>query len=136
MSRRHPAYPWAQQLAPHSPGLTTPQVSGLALWSYGLVQAGSRALTAVLTALTIATGGRWDSSRSRLKQWYLPAPAKSGTPRRDWDGTPRFPWLLRWVLTAWPTTPLALALDATGLGGRFTVLALSRVDRAGAIPVA
>jgi hypothetical protein len=136
MSRRHPIYHWAQRLAPHFPGLTTPQVFGLALWSYGLVQAGSCALTAVLNALTIATGSRWDSLRSRLKEWYLPAAVKSGTRRRDWDVTTCFPGLLRWVLAAWPATQLALALDATSLGARFTVLTLSIVYRAGAIPVA
>src|SRR4051812_9218813 len=108
MSRRHPVYHRAQQLAPHFPGLTAPQVAGLALWSYGLVQAGSCCLTAVLTALTLATGDRWDSLRSRLKEWYLPAAAKSGTHRRDWDVTTCFPGLSRRVLAAWPTTQLAL----------------------------
>jgi hypothetical protein len=91
MSRRHPVYQWAGVLAPHFPELTRPQVVGLALWSYGLVLAGACTLTAVLSALTLATRTRWDSLRSRLKEWYLPAAAKSGTQRRDWDVTVCFP---------------------------------------------
>jgi hypothetical protein len=136
MPRRSPVYTWAQALAPHFPELTGPQLNGLALWSYGIVLAGSCALTAVLAALVVATRTRWDSLRSRLKEWYLPAGAKKGARRRDWDVTACFPGLLRWVLAAWPAPQLALALDATSLGDRFTVLTLSLVYRAGAIPVA
>jgi hypothetical protein len=44
--------------------------------------------------------------------------------------------LLRWVLHRWQGTQLALALDATTLGMRFTVLAISVVYRGCAIPVA
>ena len=44
--------------------------------------------------------------------------------------------LLAWVLSRWQGTQLALALDATTLGMRFTVLAISVVYRGCAIPVA
>jgi len=46
--------------------------------------------------------------------------------------------LLSWVLALWPPGDrrLALALDATTLGQRFTVLAISVVYRGCAIPVA
>ena len=44
--------------------------------------------------------------------------------------------LLRWVLAGWQGTQLALALDATTLGTRFVVLAISVVYRGCAIPVA
>ena len=40
------------------------------------------------------------------------------------------------MLSRWQGTPLALALDATTLGMRVTVLAISVVSRGGAIPVA
>ena len=49
---------------------------------------------------------------------------------------PCFVPLLRWVLSGWQGTQLALALDATTLGLRFTVLAISVVYRGCAIPVA
>jgi hypothetical protein len=44
--------------------------------------------------------------------------------------------LVRWVLDGYRGTQLALALDATTLGDRFVVLAVSIVSRGGAIPVA
>src|SRR5262249_61574228 len=44
--------------------------------------------------------------------------------------------LLAWVVGQWEGTQLALALDATTLGDRFTVLAISVVYRGCAIPVA
>jgi hypothetical protein len=43
---------------------------------------------------------------------------------------------LAWVLRLWEGTQLALALDATSLGDRFTVLVISVVYRGGAIPIA
>jgi hypothetical protein len=47
-----------------------------------------------------------------------------------------FPGLLGWVVSWWHGTQLALALDATALGTRFVVLAVSVVYRGCAIPVA
>ena len=44
--------------------------------------------------------------------------------------------LLGWVITEWQGTQIALALDASSLGMRFVVLALSVVYRGCAIPVA
>ncbi|HYQ91064.1 MAG TPA: endonuclease, partial [Candidatus Competibacteraceae bacterium] len=44
--------------------------------------------------------------------------------------------LLAWVLSLWEGTQLALALDATPLGDRFTVLVISVVYRGCAIPIA
>jgi hypothetical protein len=44
--------------------------------------------------------------------------------------------LLRWVVTLWASTQMALALDATSLGARFVVLTVSVVYRGCAIPVA
>src|SRR4029453_6144008 len=47
---------------------------------------------------------------------------------------PCFVPLLAWVVAQWEGTQLALALDATTLGTRFTVLAISVVYRGCAIP--
>ena len=41
-----------------------------------------------------------------------------------------------WILKGWPSKRLALALDATSLGDRFTVLSISVVYRGSACPVA
>ena len=47
-----------------------------------------------------------------------------------------FPGLLAWVLRRWQGQQLAIAIDATTLGQRFTVLAISVVVAGSAIPVA
>ena len=46
------------------------------------------------------------------------------------------PPLFTWALKGWPSNRLALALDATSLGDRFTVLSLSILYRGSACPVA
>ena len=67
---------------------------------------------------------------------YQPASAKSGTRRRELDVATCFAPLLAWTLKGWPSNRLALALDATSLGDRFTVLSISVVYRGSASPVA
>jgi hypothetical protein len=74
--------------------------------------------------------------RSRLQEFYQPAAAKSGQHRDQIDVTTCFAPLLNWVLQDWKSPRLALALDATSLGDRFTVLSIAVVYRGQAIPVA
>ncbi len=78
----------------------------------------------------------------QLRDWYRNAHHKSGAKRgckrRALDVTSCFAPLLRWVI-AWHEPSwrqLALALDASTLGVRFTVLTISVVVRGWAIPVA
>jgi hypothetical protein len=63
----------------------------------------------------------------RLREWYLEARAKRGAQRRDLDVTtcfgPLLGWIVRLLLSA--ERRLAFALDATTLGGRWTVLTVS-----------
>lgn len=74
----------------------------------------------------------------RLREWCYEAPAKRGAKRRALEVSTCFAPLLRWVLSRWPTDEprLALALDATTLKKRFTVLTMSVLYRGCAIPVA
>jgi hypothetical protein len=74
----------------------------------------------------------------RLRAWYLEAQHKSGDQRRDLEVTRCFAPLLRWIVQSLSGSSgqLALALDATSLGERWTVLAVSGLVRGGAIPVA
>ncbi len=44
--------------------------------------------------------------------------------------------LARWVLAHWPGRQVAVALDATSLGDRLTILAVSVVDKGCAVPIA
>ena len=64
------------------------------------------------------------------------ADAKRGAHRRAVAVEPCFVPLLRWVLAGYTGRQLALALDATTLGERFVVLAISVVYRGCALPVA
>ncbi len=76
--------------------------------------------------------------RQRLREWLSGAQDKQGKNRREVEVSDCFGPLLRWVLEHWPHTErqVALALDATTLGQRFTVLCMSVLVRGCAIPVA
>jgi Transposase DDE domain len=74
--------------------------------------------------------------RQQLREWYYDVPRKRGTQRQALQVETCFPVLLGWVVSWWHGTQLALALDATALGTRFVVLAVSVVYRGCAIPVA
>ena len=74
----------------------------------------------------------------RLREWCYNADDKKGEKRWDLDVSTCFGPLLQWLLAWWPADQprLALALDATTLKKRFTVLVISVVYRGCAIPVA
>jgi hypothetical protein len=74
--------------------------------------------------------------RQQLREFCYEATAKRGTARQELVVETCFVPLLAWVVDQWEGTQLALALDATTLGTRFTVLVLSVVYRGCAIPVA
>jgi hypothetical protein len=74
--------------------------------------------------------------RQQLREWCDEAHATRVAPRQALVVEDGFMPLLGWVLGHWQGTQLALALDATTLGLRFTVLAVSVVSRGCAIPVA
>ena len=76
--------------------------------------------------------------RQRLREWCYDKADKKGAHRLDLEVRSCFAPLLGWVLSWWdPTEPrLALAMDASSLSDRFTVLAISVLYRGCAIPVA
>jgi hypothetical protein len=76
--------------------------------------------------------------RQRLREWCYDAADKRGAHRQAIEVGFCFAPLLRWIVSWWGNDErrLALALDATTLGSRFTVLAISVVYRGCAIPVA
>jgi hypothetical protein len=108
----------------------------LALWSLGMVLARSCALSAVSVWLAALYQRQDNTVRQQLREWCYEAPAKRGARRQALAVDDYFKPLLGWVLRDWQGTPLALALDATTLSTRFTVLAISVVYRGCAIPVA
>ena len=127
---------WSTIIHTHLPHLTKPQVTVLALWSLGMVLARSCALTAVSVFLATWLHRKEDAVRQQLREFCYETTAKRGTARHELVVETCFVPLLAWVVGQWEGTQLALALDATTLGTRFTVLAISVVYRGCAIPVA
>jgi hypothetical protein len=136
MSRLPQLYAWLALLTSAFPGLSAAQVRGLAWFSFGMLLAQSCSVTAVAGQLADLLGQKYDTVKQRLREWYCEAQAKSGRRRRQLDVRTCFSPLLRWVLRDWPTRQVALALDATTLGQRFTTLAVSVLYRGCAVPVA
>jgi hypothetical protein len=127
---------WTTIIHTQLPLLSKPQATVLALWSLGMVLARSCALSAVSVWLATWLHRKEQTVRQQLREWCYEAPAKQGTHRQALAVEPCFVPLLRWVLSRWQGTQLALALDATLLGTRFAVLAVSVVYRGCAVPVA
>jgi hypothetical protein len=136
MSCHTPLYSWTGQVVSAFPHLSRPQATMLALYSFGAILAQRCGLNSVATTLAAVLGLGYLTIRSRLQEFYQPASAKSGTRRRELDVTTCFAPLFAWILKGWPSKRLALALDATSLGDRFTVLSISVVYRGSACPVA
>ena len=136
MSCHIPLYSWTGQVVSAFPHLSRPQATVLALYSFGAIVAQRCGLSSVSATLAALLGLGYLTIRSRLQEFYQPASAKSGTRRRELDVSTCFAPLLAWILKGWPSKRLALALDATPLGDRFTVLSISVVYRGSACPVA
>jgi hypothetical protein len=136
MSRHTPLYSWIGQVVSAFPRLSRPQATVLALYSFGAILAHRCDLNSVAVTLAALMDVGYLTIRSRLQEFYQPASAKSGTRRRELDVATCFAPLLAWTLKGWPSNRLALALDATSLGDRFTVLSISVVYRGSASPVA
>jgi hypothetical protein len=127
---------WLRTIMQHLPHLSKPQATVLALWSFGMVLARSCALTAVSHLLAKGMKRQEQTVRQQLREWYYDTPRKRGAKRQALHVETCFPVLLAWVVSWWQGTQLALAIDATVLGARFVVLAVSVVYRGCAIPVA
>src|SRR6516165_6560866 len=120
---------WRTTIMQHLPHLSKPQATVLALWSFGMVLARSCALTAVSHLLAKGMQRQEQTVRQQLREWYYDVPRKRGTKRQAVQVETCFPVLLGWVVSWWQGTQLALAIDATALGTRFVVLAVSVVYR-------
>lgn len=138
MSHPEPLSQWIETVSTAFPKLSRPQAKVLALWSYGMVLAKSCGITLVCAALALQLGCSEASLLQRLREWCYAAKDKKGDKRRELEVSTCFAPLLQWILAWWPADQprLALALDATTLKKRFTVLVISVVYRGCAIPVA
>src|SRR5262245_33657721 len=126
---------WEQRLATSFPDLPPARRAWLALASYGLVLAQSALLNQVVLKLACALGQAFNTLRQRLRKLYRPQAdrAKQDT---SFAYTACFGPLLRWATAGFTDRRLALAIDPTHLGSRFTVLTVSVVFRGCAVPVA
>ncbi len=138
MSRHDGLSQWHTTVSTHLPHLSRAHAYGLAMWSYGMVVAQSCGITTVAALLAALLDQSESTVRQRLREWCYDATDKRGTKRHDVHVPSCFAPLLRWVLAWWPPDErrLVLAMDATTLGQRFTVLVISVVYRGCAIPVA
>jgi hypothetical protein len=120
-----------KDLAPHHATI-------MALWSFGMVIAQSCGITSVAAVLVGFLEQKENTVRQRLRESTYDSEDQRGKNRTSLDVTTCFAPLLRWILAWWDSDEqrLALAMDASTLGQRFTVLAISVVYRGCAIPVA
>ena len=138
MSRSEGLSQWGQTVSRELPGLSRTQARVLALWSFGMVLAQSCGQSSVAAVLALLLGKRANTVRQQLREWCYDGPDKRGQQRSAVVVRSCFGPLLAWILRWWPAEErrLALAMDASTLGERFTVLAVSVVYRGCALPVA
>ena len=132
---------WGDELASALPVLSMAQRRVLAQWCFAMEQTGLCATHTLAMFLGLALHCAWGTVRQRLREWYWDAEDKQGLDRREVDVRACFAPLARWVLAHWPGTPgtrvrVSIALDATSLGDRLTILAVSIVYKGCAVPVA
>jgi hypothetical protein len=116
------------------PCLRPAQQYALALWLYGTILAGSACQNAVLTALWSV--GQWDALRRTLREWLYDGADKAAPCSTQVEVQTCFPFLLRWLLSAWSGKQLVLGLDPTGHKDWLVVLTISVLYRGSAIPLA
>lgn len=138
MSQPSALWQWVEVVSSRMPQLSKPQAVVLAWYSFGMVVTQSSGRSTVAGFLAGVLGKSEDSLRQRLREWSYGADDKKGSRRQEIVVSSCFGGLLRWILSWWSSEEqrLALALDATHLGQRFTVLAVSVVYRGCALPVA
>lgn len=135
MSHAKALYQWDQRVATFFPDLSTGQRHWLALASFGIVLARCALLNRVVLQLSVSLSRPFNTVRQRLRQLYRPHQDANGNDC-SFDVTVCFAPLLRWVTAGFTDQRLALAIDPTNLGSRFTILTVSVVFCGCAVPVA
>jgi hypothetical protein len=138
MSRLDALSTWTATVSTRLPQLSRPQAVVLAAWSFACVLTPSCGRTTAATLLAARWGQAAPTVEQRLREWCYDAPAKKGRCRVALDVDTCFAPLLGWLISLWPASAAAvvLVLDASALGDRCVVLAVSLVYRGWAIPVA
>ena len=135
MSQAKALYQWEQRLASHFPELPPARRAWLALVSFGIVLARAALLNTVVLHLAVALDQSFNTLRQRLRRLYQPHEDVHGQ-ETSFAYTACFGPLLRWATAGFTDRRLALAIDPTNLGARFTILTVSVVFCGCAVPVA
>ncbi len=126
-----------KQVAEMLPSLSKAQAKVLGLLSYGILMLGGGGMTRLSRGLAEIEQVPAGRLRQRLREFSYEAQAKRGKKRREVKVEGCFADLLRAVMRGWEgKKELALAMDASTLSERFTVLSRSRVYRGCGIPIA
>ncbi len=136
MSRHDGLSDWTAEVSKRMPHLTKPQAVVLAMWSFGIALTRSCGRRTVALFLAMLLGQKVGTVEQRLREWCYNVSDKRGQKRQALDVTTCFVPLLKWIISLWSGTAIALVLDATTLGDRFVVLTISVVYRGVGIPVA
>lgn len=119
------------------PSLSKAEAQVLGLLTYGILTLDECGITGLSHGLAKIEQVPAERQRQRLREFYYEAEAKRGKKRREVEVQRCFPDLLRGVLRGWEgKKELALALDASTLGERFTVLNISVMYRGCGISIA
>lgn len=129
---------WIETVSTHLKDLSPHHATIMAVWSFGMVIAQSCGITSVAVVMARLLQQKENTVRQRLRESTYDSADQRGKNRTSLDVTTCFAPLLQWILAWWDSHEqrLALAMDATTLGQRFTVLTISVVYRGCAIPVA
>jgi len=129
---------WEEQVSRRLPHLTRSQARVLAWYSFATTIVQSCGMSSVVYLLSQLFQQPENTVRQRLREALYDAGDKRGSQRREIDVVLCFAPLLTWVigLSRSPDHRLWLALDATTLKQRFTVLSISVLVGRCAIPVA
>ena len=100
----------------------------------GAILAGSACQNAVTSALSPRR--KWNNLRQYLREWLYDGSDRARPCQTQLDVTLCFAPLLRWVLSWWRSSRLALAIAPTLKGNQTTAIVISVVYRGCAIPVA
>jgi hypothetical protein len=128
---------WQRELSTYLPHLSSGQVRWLAVYSLGMSIVQSSGLSSLSVFWATMWGQKENTVRQYLREGLYEKQAKRGQQRQELEVRSCFKGLLGWVLAWWTSEEkrLALALDATHLGDKWTVLVVSVVYRGCAIPV-
>jgi hypothetical protein len=117
---------WMTCVSTNLPHLSAPQARMLAWWSFGIAHTRSCGRLTVAVFLALLLDRKPANIEQRLYEWCLDARDKAGTQRQSLEVKTCFVPVLRWIVSLWHGTHLALTLDASPLSDRFAHLARSR----------